>query len=182
MALPSLWLFTDPERLPDPLAAAAALPRGSGVVLRTFGRPQVEALAPALAAMARRRELLLLIGEDATLAARIGAHGVHLPQRRIYELARLRARHPRWRLTVAAHDTAALLRAQDAGADAVFLSAAFPSTSPSASAPLGANRLAAMVRGLDLPVYALGGVTAVTARRLLGSGIAGVAAVDALRT
>jgi len=45
---PSLWLFTDPDRTPDRLAAAAGLPAGAGVVLRTFGRPDVEALAPAL--------------------------------------------------------------------------------------------------------------------------------------
>ncbi|MCQ4163077.1 hypothetical protein NON00_24600, partial [Roseomonas sp. GC11] len=32
--LPRLWLFSDPVRLPDPRAAAAALPRGAGVVAR----------------------------------------------------------------------------------------------------------------------------------------------------
>lgn len=181
-ALPSLWLFTDPVRLPDPLAAAAALPPGSGVVLRTFGRPDVEALAPALAALARRRGLVLLVGEDARLAARIGAHGVHLPQRKLPDLARLRARHPRWRLSVAAHGMAALHRAERAGADAAFLSSAFASASPSAGAPVGPTRMASMARHVALPVYALGGVTAMTARRLVDVGVAGIAAVEALRT
>jgi thiamine monophosphate synthase len=38
------------------------------------------------------------------------------------------------------------------------------------------------VRGARLPVYALGGVDAATARRIARTGLAGFAAIDALRT
>ncbi|MBE7217667.1 MAG: thiamine phosphate synthase [Caulobacteraceae bacterium] len=151
-------------------------------MLRTFGRPDVVQLAPALAALARRRGLVLLVGEDATLAAQVGARGVHLPQRRWRDLARLRLRHPGWWLTLAAHDSAALRRARACGADAAFLSPAFPSASASAGAPLGPCRFAGMARSGGLPIYALGGVTARTAHRLVDTGVAGLAAVEALRT
>ncbi len=180
--LPDLWLFTDPDRTPDPLAVAGRLPRGAGVVLRTFGRREVEAIAPALAALARRRGLVLLVGADAALAAHISADGVHLPERRVGDLTALRARRPGWIVTAAAHDGRALARAACAGADAAFLSPAFASASASAGAPLGPLRFAGLARRARLPVYALGGVDSVGARRLFGAGAAGVAAVDAFRT
>ena len=178
--LPSLWMFTDPERIVDVLAAADQLPRGAGIVYRGFGRPGAVGEALALSRLARRRGLLLLIGQDAALAARVGAHGVHLPERDIRRLPRLRAQWPRWILTAAAHSPAAIARGSRAAADAVFLSAIFPSRSPSAGRPLGVIRLAAIVRRARLPVLALGGVGPKTAPRLKGTGVAGFAAVEAL--
>ena len=65
------------------------------------------------------------------------------------------------------------------GADAAFVSPVFASRSLSAGAPLGPARLAGLVREARLPVFALGGVTLRTVRRLEGSGVAGFAAVEA---
>jgi len=62
----------------------------------------------------------------------------------------------------------------------VFVSPVFESASPSAGRPLGTLRFARMIRGAGLPVYALGGVNAASARRLTRSGAAGLAAVEAL--
>ena len=174
---PCLWLFTDPDRTPDPLAAAALLPPGSGVVLRTFGRHEVEALAPPLAALCRHRRLVLLVGRDAALAKAIGADGVHLPERELSALPRLRARYPRWRFTAAAHSPTALRAATFAGADAAFLSPVLPSESPSAGPAIGVLRAQRWVSGSRLPVYALGGVDEETARGLVGRGFSGVAGV-----
>ncbi len=163
---------------------AHALPAGAGLIHRGFGRAAAEAEAQALAEVARRRNLVLLIGADAALAARTGADGVHLPERLAPELPRLRARFPRWILTLAAHSPAALAKAQDLGADAALLSVVFASRSASAARvrPLGPLRLAQMARHARTPVIALGGVSARTAPRLLGTGVAGLAAVDAFRT
>ncbi len=61
-----------------------------------------------------------------------------------------------------------------------MISPVFPSRSPSAGAPLGPVRFAALVRRVKRPVYALGGVNTKTAPRLIGSGAAGIAAVEAL--
>ena len=177
--LPPLLILTDPLRTPDPLALAERLPEGTGLVYRAFGAPDALVIACALAATARRRRLVLLIGADAAIAAACGAQGVHLPERWAYKARRLRARHPTWLLTSAAHGAAGLARAHAAGLDAVLLSTAFPSRSPTAGLPLGAVRLAGLMRGARLPVYALGGVNALTIRRLRGTGVGGVAAVEA---
>jgi thiamine-phosphate pyrophosphorylase len=56
----------------------------------------------------------------------------------------------------------------------------FASRSPSAGRPLGLEGLKAIVEAVETPVYALGGVRADTVERLLGSGIVGIAAVEAL--
>lgn len=178
-ALPALLFFTDPERTPDPEAAALALPRGSAVVFRTFGAPDAEARAGRLKAISHARGLMLLIGQDADLARRIGADGVHLPERLAYRAGALKRARPRWLVTAAAHS---LVAARIRGPDAVVVSAAFPSNSPSAGRPLGPVRLAALARAAARPVYALGGVNGKTARRLRDAGLVGLAAVEGLRT
>ena len=176
--LPTVWFVTDPDRTPDPVAAASALPRGSGVILRHFGRPDAEETARRLVVVARRRGLVLLVAADEAMAARVGAAGVHLPERLAGRLARLKARRPRWIVTVAAHSPRALAAA--CGADGVLLSTVFASRSPTAGRPLGPLKLAMQARRASAPVYALGGVTAKTAGRLVGTGVAGFAAVEAL--
>lgn len=176
-ALPALLAFTDPARTPDVEALARTLPRGTGLVYRGFGAPDAEATALRLSVIARRRGLVLLIGADAQLARRVGAHGAHLPERLAYQAPRLR--RPGFRVTAAAHSTRA---ARARGVDAVVVSAVFPSNSPSAGRPIGPLRLAMIVRSARAPVYALGGVTNETARRLLSTGVAGIAGIDGFRT
>ncbi len=177
-APPSLLFFTDPARTPDPEAVAGRLPRGAGIVFRGFGDPGAPARAARLAAIARARGLILLIGQDAALALRVRAHGVHLPERLAHRAGPLKRAHPRWIVTVAAHSLRAARRAR--AADAVVLSPALPSASPSAGAPLGPARLATLVRLAGRPVYALGGITNETARRLRDAGLVGLAAVEGL--
>jgi thiamine-phosphate pyrophosphorylase len=175
-ALPPLQFFTDPARTPDPVAVARRLPRGSGVVLRTFGAADAEAQARALKAVARTRGLKLLIGQDAVLARRIGADGVHLPERLAHQAGPLRRGRRDWIVTAAAHSRRAVLAAD---ADAVVVSPAFLSRSPSAGTPLGPLRLARLARGRA--AYALGGVDNKTARRLIDAGLIGLAAVEGLQ-
>ena len=170
-------MFTDPVRTPDPVALARRTPRGGAIVYRAFGAADAELVARRLKAVARARGLILLIGADAKLAARIGADGVHLPERLAHRARALR--RPGWLVTAAAHSIRA---ARAAGVDAVVISAIFPSSSASAGAPIGPVRLARMVRAAGRPVYALGGVTNETARRLLPTGVVGIAGVEAFRT
>jgi thiamine-phosphate pyrophosphorylase len=166
-------VFTDPDRTPDPLALARRLPPGTGLVYRAFGAPDRVETAQALAEIARRRGLVLLVGADPELAVRCGAAGLHLPERLAGRAPRLR--RPGWIITAAAHSTRAARRP---GVDAFILSAVFPSASPSAGAPLGALRFALGARRAAAPVYALGGVNDQTAARLRLTGAAGLAGVE----
>lgn len=178
--LPPLFFLTDPARTPDPVAIAARLPSGAGVILRAFGAPDAREIGRALRAVADSRGLCLLVGADPDLAEDCGADGVHLPERALGEAAALRRRRPEWRLTGAAHGAEALGRAAAGGLDAAFLSPVFPSASPSAGDPLGVDRFSALAQAAGLPVYALGGVTALTVEALRGSGAVGVGLVEAI--
>lgn len=178
--LPPLLLFTDPVRTPDPVAAAGILPPGAAVIYRAFGAADALAVASALRQATQARGVKLLIGADPALARAAGADGVHLPERLAHTARALRQAQPRWLVTAAAHSLPAARRGLAHGAQAVVVSAIFPSASPSAGAPLGPVRLAALVRAAGGPVYALGGINAKNARRLLASGVVGLAAVEGL--
>jgi thiamine-phosphate pyrophosphorylase len=179
-ALPPLLLFTDPARTPRPEGAAARLPRGCGVVYRAFGAPDAVRRGHALAKVCRRRGLVFIVGADPALAARLGADGVHLPERLSRRAGAIRALRRRFMVTAAAHGLPAALAARRAGVPAVIVSPIFPSLSPSAGRPLGRFALAAIVRAVGGPVYALGGVNARTVRSLGLTGAAGIAGVEAL--
>ncbi len=175
--LPRLLFLTDPDRTPDPEAILATLPPDVGVIYRPFGAANAVEQGRRLATIARRRGLTLLAGADADLAEAIGAQGVHLPERLAHQLPALRAAHPGWILTAAAHGPGGLV-----AADALLVSPVFPSNSPSAGAPLGVEAFTDLVAAAPAPVYALGGVTAATAARLEFSGAAGLAGIEAFFT
>lgn len=178
--LPRLLFVTDPARTPDPRTVAARLPAGAGVVYRAFGAADALDYAKALKVIAVERGLVLLVGADAALALACGADGVHLPQQAVAEARALRAAHPDWILTAAAHDLDATVAAQAAGCDAALVSAVFASNSPSAGAAMGSEAFSALVAVAPLPVYALGGVNIRTAPDLVGSGAQGFAMVEGL--
>lgn len=179
-ALPGLVLLTDDERMGDPLSSISALPCGSLVVLRTRDRARRIALARSISQLARTRGLFWIIADDPALAAKSDAHGAHFPERKIALAARWRVRRPDWILTCAAHSLAACARAARIGADAVFFAPVFATHSHPDRASIGPLRLR-LIAGLpDLPIYALGGVDAQSARRLAGAPLAGLAAIGGL--
>ena len=161
-AVPSLWLFTDAVRMPDPLPAIALLPPGSGVVFRHDGHPGRAALARAVARLCRARRLALVVAGDARLAAAVGA-GLHLRggrrgpgpagrwlggwRRPGGGLGGRGAAHARL-LTSSAHGVAELVRAGRAGADAAFLSPLLPTASHPGGRALGPVRWAGLLRAV----------------------------------
>src|SRR5579883_1331891 len=140
--LPPVILMTDESRLPDPIAAAVNLPRGSAVIIRERDPGRRASLAHVLRRVARGKSLMLLVSEDAGLAKIIGAAGIHLPEKRLREAAHWRALRPDWIITAAAHNAAALAAAIRAGADAVLLAPVFATLSHPERKGIGAMRAA----------------------------------------
>ncbi len=171
-----LWLFTDPARIADPLAAIARLPPGlCGVVFRHDGAPDRIALGRAVARACCGRRVALSVAGDWRLALLLGA-GVH---------RRSGAREPHRKLrrgalvTASAHDRMEAVLARKAGASMVFLSPVFATASHPGEPALGTLRWQRNARGLGMPVLALGGVTGRSAARLPRC-CAGVGAISAL--
>jgi thiamine-phosphate pyrophosphorylase len=159
-AHPVLWLFTDARRLPDPLPAISALPKGlCGVVFRHDALPGRAALARQVADVCRARGLALTVAGDWRLAQALGA-GVHL--RRGERPPRCRKRGV-W-VTASAHSCREL-RAAKLHTALVFLSPVWPTPSHPGAAGLGVSRWSRLaVHGGG--ALALGGVNGWTVRRL----------------
>jgi thiamine-phosphate pyrophosphorylase len=177
--LPPLILLTDDERLPDPLAAASALPRGSAVIVRARNKEKRFALGVVLREIAHGNGLFLLVADDPQLAVRIYADGIHLPEKRAHEALHWRATHPDWFIICAAHSARAAMNAK--AADAVLLSPVFATQSHPDRAPLTPMRLRFMARNIPAPIYALGGIDARNVLRLSNAPLAGIAAISSLR-
>ncbi|TCS64845.1 thiamine phosphate synthase [Varunaivibrio sulfuroxidans] len=188
-AVPGLFLMTD-SRLPDPLAVARGLPRGSAVVVRTPTAGQNRALFAALVPLARSGALRLLATLPLTPISRRTAHGVHLDEAWV-------KRHPHRRrlclpknfiVTVSAHDRAAVIRAIRFGADAIFASPLHASASHPNKKSLGFWRFHALFGGHKAQrsvetakIIALGGVTAEDMARLRRQGVWAIAGIDLFR-
>jgi thiamine-phosphate pyrophosphorylase len=175
--LPPLVLVTDEQRMPNPLMAMAQLRAGDAVLLRHYGAPHRRDLAFALAARCRAAGVRLVVGGDLDLARAVGAYGVHFPEGLASHT--LAAKAAGFLVTVAAHDGPALAAALRIGADAALLSPVFATASHPGALALGVIRFSALVRESQIPVYALGGISASTAGRLCDSGAVGIAGVGA---
>jgi thiamine-phosphate pyrophosphorylase len=159
---PQTWLFTD-ARLGDALfAAVAALPPGSGIVLRH------DDLAPGkrwrLARRLARTGHLLLLAGPPSLARRWGADGVHLRQ----PSAKQAAQAHRLGLIVSmpVHDAREARAARRARADMTFISPLQPTRSHAGAPPLGQSAWLRLARLTGAQPIALGGMTAKRARAL----------------
>lgn len=127
-----------------------------------------------LAKMCQARGIALVVAGDARLAASMHA-GVHLRGGAWPGLVRV----PGLR-TASAHTQAQCRAARRAGADIIFLSPVFPTASHPGGGALGVyhwRRLA----GAETKIYALGGITGQTIRRL-GRHCRGVGAIGAFET
>lgn len=172
--LPGAFFLTDPARIADPALIASGLPRGWGLVYRHFGAPQRLTKGRQLMRICRRRGVRLLVAADPHLARRIGADGVHWPERMARDARRWRGC---FRLqTMSSHKPARFADLARTGVNALLFSTVFASASPTSSRPIGAFGLRRLARAAPLKLYALGGITPSNAGLVAGQ--AGLAAVE----
>lgn len=162
--LPRRWLMTD-ERLGDALwDALEALPPGSGVVFRHYATPAKErgALFARIAKFARRKRFTLVVARDVPERGAYGRHGRRAGA-----------------LTAPVHSRREAVAAVGAGAKLLFASPIYVTRSHPGARALGRVRLGLMIRGLRLPVIALGGMNERRWRALRPLGVYGWAGIDA---
>ena len=139
-----------------------------GVALLQYRRKRRDlAEARAVAALARRHGVPLIVNDDAELALELDADGVHLG-RDDGDLRTARRRLGGRILGASCYDDPELARrAVEAGADYVAFGSVFASTTKPAAvrAPL-----ALFARRFGVPVCAIGGITLENAPRLLAAG------------
>lgn len=181
--LPRVLVMTDEQRLPDPVAAARAMPTAWGLIFRHYGVDDRHALARQTVNVCKSRGLVCLIGGDWRLAEAVGADGVHLPEAMTKcALAPLQLWRQRGKLmTMSAHGRYGLLHAMRLDADGVLLSPVERTASHPDQPTLGSLRFAAWTRLSGCPVIALGGITLSQQNRLSALGAAGIAGIGLLK-
>ena len=150
--LPHIWLLSDARNDAVLERALRRLPRGSGFVFRHYHLPDGARRAQfaALARIARARDIAVVLAGSAAQARRWGADGSYGSDRDA--------------MLATAHSLSELRRARRTAA--VLLSPVFPTRSHPGGKVLGPVRFRLLATRAPVPVIALGGMNARTARGL----------------
>ena len=117
--------------------------------------PALERFASTVVAKAHAHRARVLVNEQIELARRIGADGVHLKGA---QLASLKERPQLQLVGASCHHQRELDLAMGLGADFAVLGPVAPTPSHPGAATIGWHAFEQMIRGLEIPVYALGGM------------------------
>lgn len=159
--LPDVWLVSDARNDAALDMALSRLPAGSGLVYRHYhldARARRRRFDELLRA-ARRAGHLVLLADEADVAAAWGAQGTYGPPGESGTGAGLLR-------FAAAHDADEVDLANRTGADGLFLSPVFPTRSHPGGKCLGVPRFRELAARSGIPVIALGGMTAERARAM----------------
>lgn len=147
---------------------------------KTLPEAEVEKEAVELLKLCHRYQVPFIIDDDVELAARVGADGVHIGQSDM-ELAHAREILGTDRIIgVTAKTVEQAKKAEAGGADYLGSGAVFGSMTKKDAIPMKHELLEEICHSVDIPVVAIGGITADNVLELKGRGMAGVAVVSGI--
>ena len=160
--LPSLWLLSDARNDAKLEWALANLPRGSGVIFRHYhlGDAARYRRFQKIKRVARARGHILILADSALTAREWGADGIYGSP------LSFTPRRTGMILLATAHNPREIALANRARADTVLLSPVFATRSHPGAQSLGIARFRLLARLAQMPVIALGGMTAARSRAL----------------
>jgi 8-oxo-dGTP diphosphatase len=141
--------------------------------------PALSDLATRIVEMSRRAGAIALINADPELALRCGADGVHLDSRRLLQCGGRPLPAERW-VGASCHTAEELAHAGRIGVDFAVLAPVKATASHPGARPLGWQRFADLVAGIDFPVYALGGLSPADTHDAWAAGAHGLAMISGL--
>ena len=177
LALPSIYAISNMAEMGEEAFLAALktqLKNGLKLIqLREHLCEQASMSLPGqVISLVHQYQAKILINNDVELAMKLGADGVHLPSAELLKLTQKPAG-----LIVAAscHNALELAHAQKLGLDFVVLSPVRPTKSHAGVEVLGWQKFAQLIENIEIPVYALGGMTPQDLPQALSCGARGVA-------
>jgi thiamine-phosphate pyrophosphorylase len=139
--------------------------------------------ALTLCRVARQNDVPFIVNDHADLALAVNADGVHVGQDDLPAAAARSILGDGAILGVSVGSVAEALRAEQDGANYVSVGPFFPTrTKPDAGEAISWKLVTEIVKGVDLPVTAIGGIDAANASEVMRLGVAGVAVVSAVMT
>lgn len=121
----------------------------------------------------------LLINYSIHATQEAKAFGAHVPESRDVKTAR-NSLGPEYSVGQSVHSMEAAKKAEAAGADYLVFGSVFQTDSHAGSTPAGMEELGEITRGVSIPVFAVGGISAQNARACLDAGAHGVAVIRAV--
>jgi len=162
-------------------ATAAALRGGARLIQYRdkSGDAQREQEVLQLLSVCQQYDALLIINDDVALAARIGAHGVHVGREDEAIEAARSTLGPRAIIGVSAYNQMARAqRLAQAGADYVAFGAFYPSPTKPDAMTADIGLLTQAQRALQVPVVAIGGITPENGAALIKAGADALAVIS----
>jgi thiamine-phosphate pyrophosphorylase len=148
------------------------------IQVRAKNLPARELLVMVKRVVAEVMGVPVLVNTRADIALECGAQGVHLPSDSPSP-ERIRAIAPAgFLIGVSCHNIDELMRAAREGADFAVYGPIFATRSHPNAQPIGLDALSAATRSVQLPIYALGGITEQNAMLCIGAGAVGVAGIS----
>lgn len=181
--LPRHYAIVEGENIDELLRRLPTILRG-GVKLVQFRMKALSSVArrsllQTALPLCRRHGCIALLNSALDDVADFSADGIHLTSRDLLALQQRPSRYI-W-VGASCHDVDELLHAQRIGADfAVLAPVAATATHPSAE-PLGWRRFAEWVAQVNIPVFALGGMTLQDAGQAFAAGAQGIAGIRLFR-
>ena len=136
--------------------------------------------ARALKALCAKYKVPFVINDDVDVALAVDADGVHVGQS---DMAASLAREklgPDKIIGVSCKTVRQAMLAKEQGADYLGVGAMFPTGTKTDATEVSFQALKDVCQAVDIPVVAIGGISAANLEKLGGAGIAGVAVVSAI--
>ncbi len=140
----------------------------------------IEAEGEVLREICKRYHVPCIVNDSVEVALECDADGVHVGQGDIMDRDVRALIGPDKILGITAHNVEEAKAAESAGADYIGVGAVFPTSTKKNTSPLSMEHLKEIVAAVNIPVVAIGGISADNIMRLSGSGVDGVAVVSAL--
>jgi thiamine-phosphate pyrophosphorylase len=164
--------------------AALAIAGGAGLIQyrdKSSGTGAIIEKAVILKKICAEFEVPLIINDRMDVAMAAGADGVHLGQEDLPIKTARRILGPGKIIGGTAGTVDQAVRAQEDGADYVGFGHIFPTGSKAKPGrPAGLDGLAEVCAAVDVPVYAIGGLSAATAPAVIRAGAWGLAVISAV--
>lgn len=138
------------------------------------------ALAQKVKQVTDRYQVPLIINDNLEVALAVDAAGIHVGQEDLAATAVRQKLGDKKVVGVSAQTVEQALAAEKAGADYLGVGAVFPTSSKDDAVEVDFATLKAICQAVQIPVVAIGGITAQNMIALAGSGIVGVAVISAI--